>query len=146
MKLFLDTNVISELRLTPSKKINPNFAMWAETIHRKDCYTSVVVLMEIERGVMRMECKDPVQGNNLRHWFENFVKPFFEYRILKIDKTTANICANIHTPNRRPENDAWIAASCMQHNLPLVTRNVADFQNLNMKLINPFDSFRQPEK
>ena len=139
MKLFLDTNVISELRLTPSKKINPNFAKWAETIHRKDCYTSVVVLMEIERGVMQMERKDPIQGNNLRQWFENFVKPFFEYRILKIDKTTANICAKLHTPNRYPENDAWIAASCMQHHLPLVTRNVADFQNLNIKLINPFD-------
>ena len=139
MKLFLDTNVISELRLSPSKKINPNFAKWAKTIHRNDCYTSVVVFMEIERGVMRMERKDSVQGKGLREWFENFVKPYFENRILKIDRTTAEICAKLHIPNMRPENDSWIAASCIQHNLPLVTRNVADFQNLGIALINPFE-------
>lgn len=139
MKWFLDTNVISELRLSPSKKINPNFAKWAETIHRNDCYTSVVVLMEVERGVMRMERKDPHQGKGLRQWFEHFVKTYFENRVLKIDRTTAQICAKLHIPNVRPENDAWIAASCIQHNLPLVTRNVADFQNLGIELINPFD-------
>lgn len=27
----------------------------------------------------------------------------------------------------RPENDTWIAACCLSHGLPLVTRNVKDF-------------------
>lgn len=139
MKLFLDTNIVSEFRLTPNKKINPNFAKWEKKIDRKYCWTSVVVLMELERGIMRMERKDFAQGQNLRSWFENFVKSFFENRILKIDRTTAQICAKLHVPNQRPESDAWIAASCIQHNLPLVTRNIADFQNLNIELINPFE-------
>ena len=139
MKLFLDTNVISELRLSPSKKINHNFANWAKTIHRDDCYTSVMVLMELERGILKMERRDPYQGKGLRQWFENFVKPYFENRVLKIDRTTAQICAKLHIPDKRPENDAWIAASCIQHNLSLVTRNLADFQNLSIELINPFE-------
>ncbi|MBR5940563.1 MAG: type II toxin-antitoxin system VapC family toxin [Neisseriaceae bacterium] len=139
MQLFLDTNIISELRLSPSKKINPTFAKWAEQIDRNHCWTSAVVMMEIERGVIRMERKDALQGQNLRLWLEHFAKPFFEDRIFKIDRTTAEICAKLHVPNMRPESDAWIAASCIQHNLTLVTRNVADFQNLGIELINPFE-------
>lgn len=29
----------------------------------------------------------------------------------------------------RPENDTWIAAACLVHDLPLATLNVADFQD-----------------
>lgn len=88
---------------------------------------------------MRMERRDPVQGKSLRHWFNTTVCSLFENRIFDIDRTTAKICASLHIPNMRPENDALIAASCIQHNLSLVTRNVADFQNLDIELINPFE-------
>ncbi len=33
---------------------------------------------------------------------------------------------------------AFIAATAEQHDLTLVTRNVADFQALNVRLINPW--------
>ena len=105
----------------------------------RHCYTSAIVLMELERAILRMERKDALQGQHLRYWFNTTVRSLFENRILKIDKTTAEICAKLHIPDKRPENDAWIAASCIQYNLPLVTRNVADFQNLGIELINPFE-------
>ena len=139
MKLFLDTNTVSEIRLVSSGRANTHFAKWIQQIDSRLCWTSVVVLMELERGIMRMERKDPTQGRYLRAWFNTTVRPLFENRILKIDRTTAQICAKLHVPNQRPESDAWIAASCIQHNLPLVTRNIADFQNLNIELINPFE-------
>lgn len=137
--LFLDTNVVIEIRLISSGKANLHFTEWVKQMDTHHCWTSAVVLMELERGILRMERKDPVQGNHLRYWFNTTVRSLFENRILKIDKTTAQICAKLHIPDKRPENDAWIAASCIQHNLPLVTRNVADFQNLGIELINPFD-------
>ena len=139
MKLFLDTNIISELRLVPKQKANATFTKWALKIKQDNCWTSSIVLMELERGIFRIERKDPKQGQELRYWFENFVKNFFENRILNIDQKTAAICASLHIPNMRPENDAWIAASCIQHNLVLVSRNVSDFQNLNLQIINPFE-------
>lgn len=137
--LFLDTNVVSEIRLVSSGKADLRFIEWVKQMDTRHCWTSAVVLMELERGVLRMERKDPVQGGNLRYWFNTTVRSLFENRVLKIDHTTAQICAKLHIPNKRPENDAWIAASCIQHNLSLVTRNVADFQNLDIELINPFD-------
>ena len=137
--LFLDTNVVSEIRLISSGKANLHFTEWVKQMDTHHCSTSAVVLMELERGILRMERKDLIQGQNLRYWFNTTVRSLFENRILKIDKTTAQICAKLHIPDKRPENDAWIAASCIQHNLPLVTRNVADFQNLGIELINPFD-------
>ena len=137
--LFLDTNVVSEIRLVSSGKANLRFTEWVKQMDTRHCWTSAVVLMELERGILRMERKDPVQGDNLRYWFNTTVRSLFENRVLKIDRTTAQICAKLHVPNMRSENDAWIAASCIQHNLPLVTRNVMDFQNLDIELINPFD-------
>ena len=137
--LLLDTNLVSEIRLVSSGKANLRFIEWVKQMDTHHCWTSAVVLMELERGILRMERKDAIQGQNLRYWFNTTVRSLFENRILKIDRTTAEICAKLHIPNMRPENDSWIAASCIQHNLPLVTRNVADFQNLGIALINPFE-------
>ena len=33
-----------------------------------------------------------------------------------------------------------IAATALQHGLALVTRNVADFDGINVKLINPWEA------
>ena len=42
-------------------------------------------------------------------------------------------------PDKAPENDAWIAATALTHGLTLVTRNVKDFERLNVRLLNPFE-------
>lgn len=138
MKFFFDTNIVSEIRLILSGKANPNFVQWLKTVDMQNCWTSVVVFMEIEKGILRKERKDKFQGEHLKIWLETSIKPLFANRILNIDLETAKICASLHIPNPRPDNDAWIAASCIQHNLTLITRNEADFQNLGMKIINPF--------
>lgn len=101
--LFLDTNVVSEIRLISSGKANLHFTEWVKQMDTHHCWTSAVVLMELERGILRMERKDPVQGNHLRYWFNTTVRSLFENRILKIDKTTAQICAKLHIPDKRPE-------------------------------------------
>ena len=35
-----------------------------------------------------------------------------------------------HRGRPRPDNDTWIAASCLVHGLPLATFNVKDFSDL----------------
>nr|CBA05611.1 putative plasmid stability-like protein [Neisseria meningitidis alpha275] len=103
-------------------------------------YTSAIVMMELERGVLGMECKDGQQGGILRRWLEEVVKPTFKARILPINETTAEICARLHIPDKSPENDAWIAATAKQHGLTLATRNIKDFEHSGVKLINPFET------
>ncbi|MBP3194984.1 MAG: hypothetical protein J6M05_04905 [Cardiobacteriaceae bacterium] len=49
MKLFLDTNTVSEIRLVASGKANAHFEQWIQRIDTSRCFTSVIVLMELER-------------------------------------------------------------------------------------------------
>ena len=134
---LLDTNLISETRRIP--KINAGVAKWLKQTPKESLYTCAVVMMELERGVLGMERKDPAQGLHLRRWLEQDVKRRFAGRILPIDEDTAAICARLHVPDRSPENDAWIAAIAIQHHLTIVTRNVADFSESGAKLLNPFE-------
>ncbi len=136
---LLDTNIISEIRKLAKNKCDKNVADWVRSTSKDLMFTNAVVMMELERGVMSIERKDTTQGKLLRHWFEMDVKPAFHGKILKIDEQTAQICAKLHIPDHAPENDAWIAASAIQHNLVLVTHNTADFARTGVKLFNPFE-------
>lgn len=135
---LLDTNIISEIRKLAKNKCDKNVADWVRSTSKDLMFTNAVVMMELERSVMSIERKDTTQGELLRHWFEMDVKPAFHGKILKIDEKTAQICAKLHIPDHAPENDAWIAASAIQHHLVLVTRNTADFARTGVKLFNPF--------
>lgn len=73
---LLDTNVISETR-RPAR-MNRNVKAWLEQTGPESLYTSVIVMMELERGVLGMERKDPAQGAVLREWLEEVVKPAFK--------------------------------------------------------------------
>ena len=135
---LLDTNVISETRKLRQNKADKNVTHWLANVSLNSFHANPVVLMEIERGILRMERKDPVQASMLRTWYQVAVKPMFNDRVLPIDEETATICALLHFPDLSPENDAWIAASALQYDLTLVTRNVKDFKHTNVRLLNPF--------
>lgn len=136
---LLDTNVISEIRRLKQGKCNPNVANWVNQISSDLMYTNAIIMMELERGVLAIERKDKLQGQNLRNWLETYVKPAFVGKVLPITDATAQICAKLHIPDHAPENDAWIASSAIEHRLVLVTRNVADFARTGVELFNPFE-------
>ena len=137
---LLDTNVISEIRRLRVGKCDPNVAKWVQKTSEELMFTNAVVLMELERGILAKERKDPQQGKLLREWLDNQVKPAFLGKVQPIDEDTAKICAKLHIPDHAPENDAWIAASAIQHHLILVTRNTADFARTGVRLFNPFEA------
>lgn len=135
---LLDNNVISELRKIKSGKINIGVMHWIKDKPRNQLFTCDIVIMELYRGVLLKAQKDPIQAKHLKDWFDNFVMPYFQDRILSINHEISLICASFHVPNPRAENDTWIASIAKQHNLTLVTRNEKDFINLPINIINPF--------
>lgn len=135
---LLDTNVVSEFRKVQNNKAHPNFMLWQQGITAQQCFISSVTILEIEQGILKLARKDAIQAQMLRDWFEIKVLTAFEQRVLAFDITIARLCAKLHVPDPRSERDAMIAATAIAHGLTLVSRNVIDFQHMDVNLINPF--------
>ncbi|PJG84852.1 type II toxin-antitoxin system VapC family toxin [Conservatibacter flavescens] len=136
---LLDTNIISEVRKISQNKANQGVIQWVSSIEFDQCYISAITLLELEQGILRVKHRgDIAQYFQLQQWFDQYVLPTFKGRILSIDEHTVRICAQLHVPDKRPYNDALIAACAIQHKLTLVTRNTTDFIALNVPLFDPF--------
>lgn len=136
---LLDTNVVSELRKAGAGKADRRVMEWAQSVPSSSLYLSCISVLELDIGIQRIERHDRVQGAQLRKWLETQVIPAFSDRILAVDLDVARRCAALHIPNPRPERDALIAATAFVHGMTLVTRNVVDFADTSVRLINPWD-------
>lgn len=137
MNHLLDTNVVSELRKRPGA-VDPRVLAWAEDQPAHELFISVVTVMEIELGILRLERRDPASGEVLRRWFENGVLAGFADRILPVDMRVARRAAQLHAPDPRPERDAYLAATAIEHGLTVATRNVVDFEPTGVAVIDPW--------
>ena len=137
--VLLDTTVVSELRKAKSGKADGNVLTWAAAQDPAALFVSAITLLELEMGVRRAERRDSAQGAALRAWMANRVLPTFEGRVLAIDGPVALCCAALHVPDPKRDRDALIAATGLVHSMPVVTRNVADFEGTGLRIINPWD-------
>lgn len=135
---LLDTNVLSEIRKIGAGRADPGVTAWAAMMDVREAFLSVVTIMELRRGMLSLARRDQEQATRIGAWLERDVIKVFRERILGTDLDTALICAKLHVGGRRPDNDAWIAATAIQHGLTVVTRNVVDFESLAVPLFNPF--------
>ncbi len=132
----LDTNVISELRQGKPHP-SPEVRAWAAAQPASKLFLSAITLLELEIGIQSLERRSPPQGSTLRVWLTG-VRAAFAGRILPFTETTAPVCASLHVPDPRSERDAMIAATAMEHQFAVVTRNVADFAPTGVTLVNPW--------
>jgi toxin FitB len=137
---LVDTNVISELRETRSRRPNAGVAQWARSVPEASLYLSAMTIFELELGTLQALRRDPPKGNALRAWIDKQVMPTFSGRILAIDMEVAQRCAALHIPDSLSERDAFIAATALVHNLTVVTRNTADFVPTGVPILNPWNA------
>ena len=117
---FIDTNIVVEFFRGNKKVIN-------YLNENKNLIISAIVLGELEFGVQNAK-EHQKHSNQLRDFM-------IGVNVINIDKETAVWYGKIKTELRKsgkpiPENDIWIAALSMQHNLILIT-NDAHFDNVN---------------
>lgn len=136
----LDTNVISELRKKHLGRAAPAVVAWADRAPPETRYICSITVMELEMGILPLERRDFAQAGLLRDWLSNQVLPSFADRILPVDAAAASVCASFMYPKNRPLRDTLIAATARVRNFTLVTRNTKDFQDLPIRLLNPWDA------
>ena len=137
---LLDTNVISEYNREAAP--HPGVARWLQATPESAQYISVLTLAEIEKGILRKE--DGRRRRELQRWFEEDLQMRFADRILPFDKPTASRWAHLvatclDSGRPLPTIDSQIAATALAHDLTLVTRNVRDFENLGIMIVNPWE-------
>jgi predicted nucleic acid-binding protein len=130
---LLDTNVVSELR-----KPRPSAAVvaWIQGIEDKDLFICAVTLGEIQAGIELTRMQDNLKADELEAWADQLAA---SYSILAMDARCFRRWAKlVHRQSNMLYEDAMIAATALEHNLTVVSRNVRDFARLQVTVLNPF--------
>ncbi len=135
MSYLLDTNILSELR---RKAPNAGVVEWCSRRPASTLFLSVLTLGELRKGVESLASSD--RRTALLDWLEVELPTFFSGRILPIDSQVADCWGRLMAAAGRPipAIDSLIGATAVQHGLRLVTRNVRDFADLELEVINPW--------
>lgn len=135
MSYLIDTNVLSELR---RKQANAQVVTWMQARPRQSLYLSVLSLGEIRKGIEGVA--DAAFRQSLTDWLEMELPTYFIGRLLDIDEQVADRWGRVQASAGRTLQviDGLLAATALQHDLSLVTRNIQDFEGLGMQLINPW--------
>jgi toxin FitB len=131
---LLDTNVISELR-----KPKPHGAVvaWLKSVDDSHLNISAVTLGEIQAGIELTREQDAAKANEIENWLELVAA---SYNVLPLDANAFRYWAKLmHRQSDTLYEDAMIAATAKAHGLQVVSRNVADFKALGVKVFNPFE-------
>jgi predicted nucleic acid-binding protein len=136
---LLDTNVPSELtRPYPQSSVS----QWLDNADDDQLYFSVVSLGEILKGITILE--HGKRRTQLQQWLDETLRPWFDRRILPVDEAIAErwgVLAGQCRLKGRPLKvaDGLIAATALEHDLTIVTRNVSDFEGLGVEILNPWE-------
>jgi predicted nucleic acid-binding protein len=136
---LLDTNVLSELRKAPAQ-MDTRVKAWTEAQDVETLYISVVSVLEIRRGIYKLEQRgDNAQARVFSVWLDRCVLPAYTGRILSVDPAVALRTAVLHWPNPTDYRDALIAGTALVHGAIIVTRNTKHFESSGAKQINPWE-------
>jgi predicted nucleic acid-binding protein len=137
---LLDTNIPSELmRVQPQQEIQA----WIATQRPSTLFISVVSLGELRKGIALRSLDK--RRNQLETWFETEIPRLFSGRILPVTRSIAELWGTLEAKRERAGRplhvpDAQIAATALEHDLTLVTRNEKDFVDLGLTIFNPWNT------
>lgn len=137
---LVDTNCISELvRVKPE----PRVMEWFDAADEGLLYLSVLTLGEIRKGLAQLS--QSKRRTRLETWLDVELRARFAGRLLPVDEEVANRWGLL-TARAKQEGkllatiDGLLAATALHYDLTLVTRNVSDFAETQVPVLNPWES------
>jgi predicted nucleic acid-binding protein len=139
MNYILDTNVISEL---VAAKPNPKVIEWIQSVESGQIFLSVIAIGELKKGIDKLTDSD--RKRMLNHWLNDDLLVRFENHLLAIDQNTmliwGRLVAKLESIGRPIlAIDSLLAATALQMQYTLVTRNTAHFEWTEVDLLNPWE-------
>jgi predicted nucleic acid-binding protein len=134
MKFLVDANVLSE----PTKSApNARVVTWL-TDHERDIAVDSIILGELYVGVLAMP--EGRKRARLEKWFETLAQAVecLAWDVA-VSRRWARLVSSLrHRGLAMPILDGMIAATALEHDLTVVTRNVHDFKTAGVPVIDPF--------
>ncbi len=135
---LLDTNIISEL---VKPRPEANVTAWIEDTDESLLYLSVLTFGEIRRGIAALP--QSRRRATLEAWLDKDLRTRFEGRILNIDLEVADRWGLLTAAARNdgivlPVIDCLLAATALEHNLTLVTRDTGQIPSMGVAVFNPW--------
>lgn len=100
---------------------------------------SAISVMELQSGV---EAATGARRARLGAWLDELLSSGAA-DVLPVDEAVARLAGRLRAARRRsppPLEDLLIAATALSKGAVLATRNVADFANLGVTLVNPWET------
>ena len=142
--IILDTNVVSE---TKRPVPNPVVVQWVAENARANLFITAVTEAELRYGLAIMPAGQRREA--LTRETEDMLRKDFAGKILPFDSAAAQVYPEIAVSRRRAgrpikQHDCQIAAIARVHNATVATRNVTDFSDCDVELINPWSTEGTP--
>ncbi len=139
MKTVLDTNVLSEIMKPQGLRTVKN---WVATQPRLNLFITSITQAEILYGIAILP--DGKRSQVLRETAQAMFLEEFVGQILVFEQKAAVCFAEIASNRKKigkpiSQADAQIAAICLANNAEIATRNVNDFADCQIQIINPWD-------
>jgi toxin FitB len=139
VKALLDTCVISEL---VSKQPDQKVVSCVDSLDPEDIYLSVITIGEIVKGIEKLPRSR--RKTDLQLWLKDDLLVRFEGNIIALDTEALAkwgvLMAHLEEAGRSmPAIDSLIAATALAKKMTLFTRNVSDFDNAGIEIVNPWD-------
>ncbi|MFN7925921.1 MAG: type II toxin-antitoxin system VapC family toxin [Bryobacteraceae bacterium] len=134
-----DTNAFSELtKPTPSPEVEDFLRRSKDRV-----FVSVLSIGEVRKGIALTPSTN--RRASLEDWLANEIMPWLGARVLPVTLEIAerwgDLAAELKVKGKpRPVVDALLAATAFRHDLIVATRNVADYDDLDVTVMNPWES------
>ncbi len=136
--ILIDTNIISEMmKTTPSNAV----VSWFDRQKTTELFITSITIAEISYGLNILS--EGKRRSSLETVFNKAIVNAFKHRILSFDENAAHFYGKIMGQRKelgRPLSvlDGQIAAIARAHGFSIATRNIRDFSDCELTLINPF--------